>query len=61
MERHGFVSRVHREKPKGRPMSETTRRANGLRSKARSRVEHLFATQKDRMDLFVGTIGVART
>ena len=60
MEKNGFVSRVHRKKPKGRPMSETTRRANGLKSKVRSRVEHVFAVQKHRMDLFIRTIGIAR-
>jgi IS5 family transposase len=60
LEKNGFVSRIHRKKPKGRPMAETTRRANGLKSKVRSRVEHVFAVQKDRMDLFVRTIGIAR-
>lgn len=60
MKKNGLVSRIHRKKPKGRPMSETTRRANGLKSKVRSRVEHVFATQKKRMDLFIRTIGIAR-
>jgi IS5 family transposase len=60
MRKHGFVSRIHRKKPKGRPMSETVRRANAAKSKIRSRVEHVFAAQKDRMDLFVRTIGIAR-
>ena len=46
MEKHGFTSRVHRKKPKGRAM--------------RARVEHVFAAQKDRMDLFIRTIGIAR-
>lgn len=60
MEKNGFVSRIHRKKPKGRPMSETTRRANSLKSKVRSRVEHVFAAQKDKMELFIRTVGVAR-
>ena len=60
LEKNGFVSRIHRKKLKGRPMAETTRRANALKSKVRSRVEHVFAAQKDRMDLFVRTIGIAR-
>lgn len=60
LKKNGLVSRIHRKKPKGRPMSETTRRANGLKSKVRSRVEHVFATQKKRMDLFIRTIGIAR-
>ena len=41
-------------------MPETTRRANALKSKVRSRVEHVFAVQKDKMDLFIRTIGIAR-
>ncbi len=59
LEKNGFVSRVHRKKPAGRPMPETTRRANALKSKVRSGVEHVFAVQKDKMDLFVRTIGIA--
>ena len=39
---------------------ETTRRANNAKSKIRARVEHVFAEQKDRMRLFVRTIGIAR-
>jgi transposase, IS5 family len=58
--KNGFVSRIHRRKPPGRPMPETRRRANALKSKVRSRVEHVFAAQKDKMDLFVRTIGIAR-
>ena len=60
MERNGFVSHVHRKKPKGRPMPEAIRRANNAKSKIRSRVEHVFAEQKDRMGLFIRTIGIAR-
>ena len=41
-------------------MSEATSRANGRRSKIRAFVEHVFAQQKDRMSLFVRTIGIAR-
>ncbi len=60
MQANGFVSRVHRKKPKGKPMSEARRRANSVKSKVRSCVEHVFAAQKDRMDLFIRTIGIAR-
>jgi IS5 family transposase len=60
MAKNGLVSKVHRKKPKGRPMPDVTRRANALKSKVRSRVEHVFAVQKDRMDLFIRTIGIAR-
>jgi IS5 family transposase len=41
-------------------MPDTTRRANALKSKVRSGVEHVFAVQKDKMDLFIRTIGIAR-
>ena len=60
LDKHGFVSRIHRKKPTGRPMPATTRRANNAKSKIRSRVEHVFAEQKARMGLFVRTIGIAR-
>jgi len=60
LNRAGFVSRIHRKKPKGRPMPEATRRANNAKSKIRSRVEHVFAEQKARMGLVVRTIGIAR-
>ena len=58
--KHGFISRVHRKKPKGRPIPEPTRRANNMKSKVRSRVEHVFAEQKGRMRLFIRPIGIAR-
>jgi IS5 family transposase len=58
--RNGFVSRIHRKKPPHRPMPETTRRANAIKSRVRSGVEHVFALQKDKMDLFIRTIGIAR-
>src|SRR5208282_3793343 len=60
MEKNGFVSHVHRKKPKGRAMPEALSRANNAKSKIRSRVEHVFAEQKDRMGLFIRTIGIAR-
>ena len=41
-------------------MPETKRRANNAKSKIRARVEHVFAAQKDRMGLFIRTIGFAR-
>jgi transposase, IS5 family len=60
LEKNGYVSDIHHKKPKGRPMSEATSRANGRRSKIRAFVEHVFAQQKSRMGLFVRTIGMAR-
>ena len=60
LEKNGFVSRVHRKKPPGKPMPDATRRANAIKSEVRSRVEHVFAVQKDKMGLFIRTIGLAR-
>jgi hypothetical protein len=56
----GRVSRIHRRKPKGRPMPEHVRRGNVTKSKVRARVEHVFAHQKARMGLFIRTIGIRR-
>jgi len=58
--KNGFTSRIHRKKPKGRPMPERTARANARKSSVRARVEHVFAHQKDRMELFIHTVGLAR-
>jgi hypothetical protein len=44
---------------KGRSMPGVIPRANAAKSKIRARVEHVFAEQKDRMELFVRTIGIA--
>ena len=53
-------SRIHRRKPKGRPMPEHMARANAAKSAIRARVEHVFAHQKNRYGLFIRTIGIAR-
>ena len=58
--RRGLVSRIHRKKPKGKPMPERMRIANAQKSKVRSAVEHVFAHQKGLMGLCVRTIGIAR-
>ena len=51
---------IHRRKPKGKPMSKATARANGKKSSVRARIEHVFAHQKMRYGLFIRTIGLAR-
>ncbi|HEX6347787.1 MAG TPA: IS5 family transposase [Candidatus Dormibacteraeota bacterium] len=56
----GLVSRLHRKKPRGRPMPARTRRANARKSAVRAAVEHVFAHQKGPMGLVVRTIGLAR-
>jgi IS5 family transposase len=60
LEKNGDVSVIHRRKPKGRPMSETTSRANGRRSRIRTAIEHAFARPKGSMALLVRTIGIVR-
>ena len=60
LRRRGRVSRIHRRKPRGRPMPERTAKANAAKSKVRARVEHVFAHQKAIMGLFIRTIGIKR-
>jgi len=55
-----LTSRIHRRKPKGKPMPIATARANAAKSAIRARVEHVFAHQKNRFGLFIRTIGIAR-
>lgn len=57
---NGFVSQIHRKKAAGRAMPGNIRRANARKSEIRCHVEHGFAVQKERMDLFIRTIGIAR-
>ena len=63
-ERHladnGFRSQIHRKKPKGKPMPKPIARANGIKSRVRAAVEHVFAHEKGAMGLVVRTIGLAR-
>lgn len=60
LKRQGKVSRIHRKKPRGKPMPDRTAKANAAKSKVRARVEHVFAQQKDKMGLFIRTIGIKR-
>ncbi|MCZ8227661.1 transposase [Novosphingobium sp.] len=53
-------SRIHRRKPKGRPMPEHMSRANAAKSAIRAHIKHVFAHQKNRYGLFIHTIGIAR-
>ena len=57
---NGFRSQLHRKKPKKKPMPLRTQCANGKKSKIRAHVEHVFAVQKERMRLFIRTIGLER-
>ena len=53
-------SQIHRKKPRGQPMTINVARANRKRSAIRAPIEHIFAYQKDKMGLFIRTIGLAR-
>ena len=58
--RAGLVSKIHFRRAPGKPLPAQRQRANAARSKVRSAVEHVFATQKHRMGLFIRTIGIER-
>ena len=58
--KHILTSHIHRRKRKGKPMADTTRRANAKKPCIRARVEHVFAQRKSRFGLFIRTIGLAR-
>ena len=58
--RNMLTSRIHRRKPKGKPMPERIARANAAKSAVRAKVEHVFSHQKNRYGLFIRTIGLAR-
>lgn len=55
-----LTCRIHRRKPKGKPMPIVSVRANAATSAIRARVEHVFAHQKNRFGLFIRTIGITR-
>jgi len=58
--RNGLFSKVHHRRAPGKALPDRLARANAVRSKVRSSIEHVFAHQKARMGLFVRTIGIAR-
>ena len=45
LKRQSRVSRIHRRKPRGKPMPERTAKSNAAKSKVRAYVEHVFARQ----------------
>ena len=60
LEDRGFKSRIHRKKPRGKPMPRRASGANAKRSKMRACVEHVFAQQKGPMDFSIRSVGLAR-
>jgi transposase, IS5 family len=57
---HGFCSKLHRKKPKKKPMPIPLKRSNTTKSEIRAHGEHVFAVQKQQMGLFVRIIGLKR-
>lgn len=60
LQNNGFISKLHRKKPKGKLMPIRTLKANSKKSKVRAMVEHVFAVQKEQMGIFIRTIGLKR-
>jgi IS5 family transposase len=56
----GRTSQIHFRRAPGRALKPAHAKANAARSKVRSCVEHVFAELKDRMGLFVRTVGLER-
>jgi IS5 family transposase len=56
----GFRSKLHQKKLKGKAMAKNIQQGNAIKFKVRSHVEHIFAGQKDRMGLYIRTIGLSR-
>ena len=57
-QRAGLVSKIHFRRAPGKLLPDQRQRANAACSKVSSVVEHVFATQKHRMGLFIRTIGM---
>ena len=60
LKKQGYRSRIHRKKPRGKPMPKHIQRGNATRSAIRACVEHVFGYQKGPMALTVRSVGQAR-
>jgi IS5 family transposase len=60
LERQGFVSKIHFRRSPGEPLSRKRAKANAARGRVRAGIERVSAVQKDRMGLFIRTIGLDR-
>ena len=58
--KRAFKSRIHRKKPRGKPMPRHVSGANAKRPKMRACVEHVFAQRKGPMDFSIRRVGLAR-
>jgi hypothetical protein len=53
LKENSFRSQLYRKKPKGKPVNQRIEQSNKTKSKVRATVEHIFASQKDKMGLFI--------
>lgn len=60
LSRRGLREKMQFRRPPRRRLSYPHATANAARARVRSAIEHVFARQKYRMNLFVRTIGLAR-
>jgi IS5 family transposase len=60
LDRRGLRPEFQRAKPRGRPMPAHIARGNATRARVRSRVEHVFATEKRGMRLVIRCVGLLR-
>lgn len=56
----GLKSEICLKKPRGKMVAKNVKRGNKKRASIRAHIEHVFAVQKDKMDLFIRTIGIER-
>ena len=57
LEKRGFRSKIHFGRKALKDLTHQQKCANAARSKVRSKIEHVFAPQKQIMGLFIRTIG----
>ena len=60
LKKRGLKNEVCRKKPKMQDQPKHIERGNQKRASIRACVEHVFAVQKDKMNLFIRTIGIER-
>ena len=60
LERCGLMPAFQHAKPKGKALPAHIRRGNVTRARIRCRIEHVFAAQKRRFHLVIGSVGLAR-
>jgi len=60
LDKKGLKSEICLKKPRGKPMPKNIKQGNKKRASVRAHVEHVFAVQKDKMSLFIRTIGMER-